>query len=244
MVTSQTTKGATRTQQRLEKTQRLRARMGWQANLQKQGRWWTPELISGTKDSIQMWIAPHCWGRNRPNRALVEGQHNCCLVNTTALNTLYKLVVSPPLTIPTNLVERRNQILITSQSLCEITSELLLEHQYQDWTHMELLQNVYKILNFLLFLNLVFFIVFLLFSFLLNFHYYCIGNFTITILSSLLLPSSLSLFLLCYNLFFSLRTTLSAPSHQLFSPSSPPLHFLHQCIMTLALLPTHSPPAD
>jgi hypothetical protein len=35
----------------------LRLGMGQQANISKQGRWWIPELISGTEVSIQNWIA-------------------------------------------------------------------------------------------------------------------------------------------------------------------------------------------
>jgi hypothetical protein len=82
-----------------------------------------------------------------------------------------------------------------------------------------------KRVNFLWFLNLLFFILLcFLFS---NFYFYysCI-NFIIIILLSLFLSSSLSLLLLCYNTLFSLQTTLSAPSHPLFPPSSPPLPVL------------------
>jgi hypothetical protein len=43
---------------------------------------------------------------------------------TTALTTLYKLAILPHLTIPTNLVDRRNQKLLTSQSPDETTSKL------------------------------------------------------------------------------------------------------------------------
>jgi hypothetical protein len=56
---------------------------------------------------------------------------------------------------------------------------------------------------------------------------FCVINFIITIFSSLFLPSSLSLLLLCYNPLFSLLTTLSALSYLLSppvftSPSNPP----------------------
>jgi hypothetical protein len=81
----------------------------------------------------------------------------------TALTTLHELAVLSHLIIPANLVDRRNQILLTSQSLSEVTSELLLVCQYQDWTHKERLQNFYKRLNFLWFFNLMFFIVSFLF---------------------------------------------------------------------------------
>jgi hypothetical protein len=57
------------------------------------------------------------------------------------------------------------------------------------------------------------------FFFLFNFYFYysCIINFTIIILLALFFPSSLSFPLLCYNPLFSLPTTLSGPSHPLFS---------------------------
>jgi hypothetical protein len=58
-----------------------------------------------------------------------------------------------------------------------------------------------KRLNFLWFLNLVFYCVSFIFN--VYFHYSCIINFTITILFSLFLCSSLSFFLLCYNPLFS-----------------------------------------
>jgi hypothetical protein len=55
--------------------------------------WWIPELISGTEGSIQNWIAPCI----------------CHLVETTTLTTLHELAVLPYLTIPTNLVDKRNK---------------------------------------------------------------------------------------------------------------------------------------
>jgi hypothetical protein len=44
-------------------------------------------------------------------------------LKTTALTTLHELAVLPHLTIPTNLVDRRNQTLLTSQSPGETTSK-------------------------------------------------------------------------------------------------------------------------
>jgi hypothetical protein len=71
------------------------------------------------------------------------------------------------------------------------------------------------------------------------FYYSHIINFTITILLSLFLPSSLSLLLLCYNPLFSLPTTLSAPSHPLFtSPSYPSLSCHHNTPPSYTLI-TH-----
>jgi hypothetical protein len=55
----------------------------------------------------------------------------------TALTTLQELAVLPYFTISTNTVDRRNQILLISQSPGETTSELPLVHQYQDWTPKE-----------------------------------------------------------------------------------------------------------
>ncbi|XP_073920705.1 uncharacterized protein [Castor canadensis] len=43
------------------------------------------------------------------NRAAGEGQHNCCLVKTTALNILHKLSELPHLTNPTDIVDRRTK---------------------------------------------------------------------------------------------------------------------------------------
>jgi hypothetical protein len=54
------------------------------------------------------------------------------------------LAALPHLTIPTNLVDRRNQILLTSQSPGETTSELAFVHQCQDWTPKEKLMNFYQ----------------------------------------------------------------------------------------------------
>jgi hypothetical protein len=136
-VTSQPPRKAASTQQRLGKTQRLTAGVGWEAILPKQGRWWVLELISWTEGSIQNWIVPPCWGRSWQNRTVAERQCSCCLLKTTALTTLHKLAVLPHLKIPTHLVDWRNQILLTSQSADETTSELLLVCQYQERTPME-----------------------------------------------------------------------------------------------------------
>jgi hypothetical protein len=131
-VTSQPPSRATSNKHRLGKAQRVKVRVGQQAYLPKQGMWWILELITGTQGNIQTWIAPSCWGRSWPNRAAAEGQLICCLVRTTFLTTLHKLAVLPHLTILTNLVDRRNQILLTTQSPGETTSEFLLVCQYQD----------------------------------------------------------------------------------------------------------------
>jgi hypothetical protein len=56
-------------------------------------------------------------------------------MKTTALTSLHELAVLPHLTIPTKLVDRRNQILLTNQSPGETTSELLLVYQYQDCSY-------------------------------------------------------------------------------------------------------------
>jgi hypothetical protein len=93
-------------------------------------------------------------------------------------------------------------------------------------------------LNFLWFLNLVLFILFL-FLF-----YSCIINPIITILLSLFSPSLLSLLLLYYNPLFSLPTNFSAPSYPLFPLSLPPSPILPQTVTTLPLPPTYSPPAN
>jgi hypothetical protein len=53
---------------------------------------------------------------------------------TTALTTLHELAELSLLPDATNPVDRRNEILLTSQSHGETTSELPLVHQYQNWT--------------------------------------------------------------------------------------------------------------
>jgi hypothetical protein len=55
-------------------------------------------------------------------------------VKTTALTTLHEPAELPQLPIATCPVDRRNQVLLISQSLAETTSEFPRVHQYQDWT--------------------------------------------------------------------------------------------------------------
>jgi hypothetical protein len=76
---------------------------------------------------------PHFAGGEADQTVAVEGQCSPCLVKTTALITLHKLADLNHLSIATNPVDRRNQILLTSQSPGETTSKLMLVHQYQDW---------------------------------------------------------------------------------------------------------------
>jgi hypothetical protein len=64
-------------------------------------------------------------------RAAAEEQHSCCLLKTTTLTTLHELAGLSHLITPTN------QIPLKSQSPVETTSQLPLEHQYQDWTPKE-----------------------------------------------------------------------------------------------------------
>jgi hypothetical protein len=137
---------------------------GWQANLPKKSlapsrglekhkgwdQGWDDKPISqsgtggesqswshGTQGNFQNWIALPCWGRSWPELQLYS-DHSCHLVKITiALTTLHKLEELPQLQIATCPVNRKNQILLTSQSLGETTSELLLVHQYQDWTSKE-----------------------------------------------------------------------------------------------------------
>jgi hypothetical protein len=64
-------------------------------------------------------------------RVADEGQCSCHLMKTTtALTILHELAELPHLPIATNSVDRRNQILLTSQAPCGITSEFPLVHQY------------------------------------------------------------------------------------------------------------------
>jgi hypothetical protein len=84
-------------------------------------------------------------------------------VKNTALTTLYKLAVLPHLTIPTNLVDRKttyypqtSHLVRPHQSFCLYTNARIgnLKNNFRTLT---------KRLNFLWFLNLVFFVVFLSF---------------------------------------------------------------------------------
>jgi hypothetical protein len=64
----------------------------------------------------------------------LKGNTAASLVKTTtALATLHDLAKLLQLPVATNSVDRRNQILLTSQSPSETTSELPLVHQYLDW---------------------------------------------------------------------------------------------------------------
>jgi hypothetical protein len=54
-------------------------------------------------------------------------------VKTTTLTNLLELAELPHLPVATNSMDGRKQILLTSQSPGETTSELLLVQQYQDW---------------------------------------------------------------------------------------------------------------
>jgi hypothetical protein len=86
-------------------------------------------LISQDRRQYSNWIASPCWGRNWPNRVAAEGPHSCCLVETTtALTTHHELTDLPHLPIATCPVDKRNQILLTSQSPGKTTSELLFVH--------------------------------------------------------------------------------------------------------------------
>jgi hypothetical protein len=154
----------------------------------------------------------------------------------TAQITWHELAVLPHLTILTNLwtegtkyYSQANHLVKTQQSFCLYASNRIgyIRKNSRTFT---------KILNVLWFLNLVFSIMFLSF-FNFNFYYSCIINFSITILLSLFLPSSLSLLFLCYNPLFALPTTLSATSYPLFSLSSPPSPTFPQSVTTLPLPP-------
>jgi hypothetical protein len=108
-----------------------------QANFPKWGRLWILELISWERGQHSKLNCP-TFLREELTRVVAEGQHSCHLVKTaTALTTLHELSELSYLPIETNPVDRKNQILLTSHSPGEITSELLLVHQYQDWAHKE-----------------------------------------------------------------------------------------------------------
>jgi hypothetical protein len=81
---------------------------------------------------------PHLAREGADQTIVAEGQYNCCLVKTTAaLTTLHKLADLSHFPIAITPMDRRNQILLISQSPGETTSELLLVWQYQDWTPKE-----------------------------------------------------------------------------------------------------------
>jgi hypothetical protein len=112
------------------KQQRLRAGVGPQTNLPKRGRLWIPELIS--QRTVFKTKLPTLLGEEL-TRVAAGGQHSCPLVKTTtALTKLHELEELPHLKIAMSPVDILNQILLTSQSPGETTSESLLVHQYQD----------------------------------------------------------------------------------------------------------------
>jgi hypothetical protein len=157
-------------------------------------------------------------------------------MKTTALTSLQELEVLPHLTIPTNLVDRRTKyysqhslLVRTHQSfyLCTNTRFGHLRNNSSTFT---------KRLNFLWFLNLMFFIVFLYY-----YYYYCIINFT-----------SLFSYSCSYPLYFpsSCTTIHCFPSHLLFLPllihSFPHIHLPLLSFPNLSshydsLLHTHHP---
>jgi glycosyltransferase involved in cell wall biosynthesis len=156
-------------------------------------------------------------------------------MKTTGLTTQHKLVVLPHLTIPTNLVDRRTKyhsqashLVRPHHSFCLYANTRIghLRNNFRTFTNR---------LNFLWFLNMVFFLLCFFFFLFLFLFYSCIINFIITIFLSLFLPSSLSLLFLYYSPLFSLTTTLSAPSHALFPLSSPPPHPPPTCHHTTLL---------
>jgi hypothetical protein len=163
--------------------QRLRDGVGWQANLpqellapsrgqerHKDWEWgWGDRPTSergvggrflswswGTESSIENLIAPPCWGRSW-KRAAAEGQHSCHLVKTTkTLTSLHELADLPHLPIATKSVDRRTKYYSQAshqmkphKSIC-LYANIMIGHQRNN-------SRTIKILNFLLFLNLVFF---------------------------------------------------------------------------------------
>jgi hypothetical protein len=88
---------------------------------------------------------PHLTGGRADQTELqLKGNAAGCVVETTVLTTLHKLADILHLPVATNWVDRRNQMLLTSQLPGKITSELPLIHQYQDWMPKEQLQNFHQ----------------------------------------------------------------------------------------------------
>jgi hypothetical protein len=88
------------------KQQRLKAGVGWQANLPKPGKWWIPELIFWNRGQHSKLNCPN-FLREELTRVSAEGQCSCRLVKkTTALTTLHELADLPHLTVATNLEDR------------------------------------------------------------------------------------------------------------------------------------------
>jgi hypothetical protein len=137
-----------------------------------------------------------------------------------ALTTQHELAVLHHLTIPTNFVDRRPKYysqasyLLRPQQSFHLYANIRIVHIRNNS------RNFIKRLNFLWFLNLVFFIV----SF---FLFFCPVLLTSPSLFSyhysypLHFPS-----FSCTTIHCSPSTTLSAPSHPFFPPSSPPLPIL------------------
>jgi hypothetical protein len=140
-------------------------------------------------------------------------------VKTTALTTLHNLAVLPHLTIPTNLVERRNQILPQRLHLHANTRIGHLRKNSRTFT---------KRLNFMWFLNLAFFIT----SFLI----------LIFIIPALLTSPSLFSYPYSYPLHFpsfSCAIIHCSPSHLLFLPLL--ILFFPHLHLSLLSFPTLSP---
>jgi hypothetical protein len=98
---------------------------------------------------------PHLTRGGADQTVAAGGQCSCCLVKTTmkittALTTIHEVADLPHLPIATNPVDRRNQILLTFQSITETTSELPLVHQYQIAHLRDNYRTLTKRLNFLL----------------------------------------------------------------------------------------------
>jgi hypothetical protein len=162
VVTSQAPKRAASTQQISGKIQRLRSRVGWQAYLLKQGRWWIPELISGTEGSIQNWIA-HLTRRGAEQTGL--------WLKGNPVATWLKQLWTPSTSWQSYLTSKFQLILCTKEpntthSQSPYQSFLLCANTRIG--HLRKNSRIFtKRLNFLWLLNLVLFIMFLFFIFIL-----------------------------------------------------------------------------
>jgi hypothetical protein len=95
---------------------------------------WIPEPKTRQRAVLKTEL-PHLAGRGTDQSDLQlknSPSPSCCLLKA-ALTTLHEVAILLYLTTPTNLVDRRSKY----HSHSETTSELLLEHQYQDWTAKE-----------------------------------------------------------------------------------------------------------
>jgi hypothetical protein len=123
--------GQISTDQRSERHKGWEWRQEQQANLPKPGRWWIPQLVLWNRGQYSKLNCPTLLGEEPTKQTcsyratqLPPGENN------SSEHPAWTGSEVPQLPIATYPVDRMNQILLTSQSPGETTSELPLVHQY------------------------------------------------------------------------------------------------------------------